>query len=133
MADFAGIEFDYRVCVVHQHDGGEREQSKTRFLADLSFVFDAVLCVEFFGAGEGKRVRFDFFAEAEGDFGGGNFVRGAMWSGIGFEAKKTTIGGCNTTQGSKGGVGSNTCDESLNRFELIEAGRKSLRRAKTKC
>ena len=67
LADVMRIEFDYRVCVVHQHDRGEQEQGETGILADDSAVHDAILCVEFFSVGEGQGLHSNFFAEAQGD------------------------------------------------------------------
>ena len=80
MADVAWFEFDRWVCVVHQHDGCEREQSEIGFLADVSAVLDAILCVEFFGAGEGPGLHSDFFTEADGNRDRGRFVRGVVRS-----------------------------------------------------
>ncbi len=79
MADVVRVEFNYWVCVVHQHDGGEREQGEARVLADVPAVSDAVLCVELFGVGEGQRVHSDFFAEADRNSSSRRSVRYAVF------------------------------------------------------
>ena len=94
MADFAWFEFDHWVCVVHQHDGWECEQSETGFLADVSAFPNVILCVEFFGVGEGKRVHSDFFAEADGDRDCRGFVPELVHRCACAEGTEKAIGGC---------------------------------------
>lgn len=89
------IELNHWVCIVHQHDCSKRKQGKARFLADGSVVHKPVLCVELFGAREGKGVHPHFFPQANRDFDGGRFVCGVMCSGADVEAKGSKVGsGC---------------------------------------
>ena len=48
MADVFGVERDYWVCAVHQHDRCWWREGEAGFLADLSTFPDAVLCFRAF-------------------------------------------------------------------------------------
>src|SRR5258708_10503661 len=55
---------DYRSGVAHQHNAVGKPAGNARNVADLPFVFYAVLRVELRSAGEGSRVLPDLFAPA---------------------------------------------------------------------
>lgn len=51
-------------------------------MANLSTLPDAFLCLEFFRAGEGCALQFNFFLESVGEFGGGGVNRGFFDPGV---------------------------------------------------
>jgi hypothetical protein len=93
LAHFAWLEFDHRLCAFYQHDGCEREQGETGFLANASLVLDALFCLELFGIGEGQGIRSDFFAETSGNSNCRGVVRDLVYRGAPAQATEEAIGG----------------------------------------
>jgi hypothetical protein len=94
LADFPRFEFNHRLCAVHQHNGCEREQGETGFLANASIVLDAVFCLEFFGTGQGQGIRSDFFPETNGNSNCRGVVCDLVYRGAPAQATEKAIGGC---------------------------------------
>jgi len=106
MADVFGVERDYWVCAVHQHDRCWWREGEAGFLADLSTFPDAVLRFELFSPGEGQGICAHFLTTTRRDHPRPGLMRRSVRDRTAAEAKHTSE--CRLIEGNGVAAGDRT-------------------------